>query len=185
MAAPQRDHSLGKGVYYAQRDYQSLTHRLLIWFIDACVLGVGYVLLGMAFVVLFGENTGYAFLATFLLLALTYLVVCKPSKFRTAGYWLTGTEIVDLCGRPPSVFRMAFRTLLLVFVPGYFVFDLMWCGMDRDLQSLRDCVSGTYVVKKGARPIGTGLLHLGFFGVFGFSLMYPRVARTKLNPKKT
>ena len=108
-----------------------------------------------------------------------YLAVLKPSKVRTVGYWLLGCRIVDLRGQKPSILRMRFRSILWVFGPFNLLFDLIWCGIDDDRQSLRDRFVGTCVVRNRAVPIGNGEIHLAYFNAMGYALVFPRVVHPK------
>jgi hypothetical protein len=52
---------------------------------------------------------------------------------------------------------MLFRTLFAVLGPLNALLDLIWLGGDNDRQALRDKLAGTYVIRRGAQPLGTGL----------------------------
>jgi len=174
------DNSLGTGVYFATGDYVGLGRRLVILVIDIAVLGAGVVALDVASSVwLFSEETYGMLNLGGLLLAYLYLTVIKASRLRTLGYRMVGARIVTLKGERPSVFRMTFRLFLWVFGPLNVVADLIWLGVDRDRQSLRDHFAGTFVVKASAAPIGEGPIHLAYVQAFALSLMLPTVTRPR------
>ena len=79
-----------------------------------------------------------------------YLTVLKRTRVGTLGYWLAGLRIVDLHGRPPSLFRMTFRVLFGVICPVTPMVDLLWIASDDGRQPLRDRIAGTSVVRKTA-----------------------------------
>ena len=93
---------------------------------------------------------------------------------------MTGLEIVNLQGTRPSIFPMTLRLLLWIFGPFNLLVDLCWLGADTEQQSLRDCYSGTYVVRNKAEPIGKGPIHLAYYTGLGMTLTYPRVVRPKI-----
>ena len=108
-----------------------------------------------------------------------YLAVLKPSPVRTVGFRLANLKIVNLRGQRPSVLRMTFRLMLWMFGPFNLLFDLMWMGPDADHQSLRDCFSGTCVVRNDALPLGEGPVHLVRYTAMGMAMAYPRVVRPR------
>ena len=114
-----------------------------------------------------------------LLFAYLYLTVIKASRLRTVGYRIVGARIVTLKGERPSVFRMTLRLFLWVLGPLNVIADLIWLGVDRDRQSLRDHYTGTLVVKAAAQPIGEGPIHLAYVQAFALSLMLPTVTRPR------
>jgi uncharacterized RDD family membrane protein YckC len=97
-----------------------------------------------------------AFVAAVFAVFWAYEVVLKRSTVRTVGYRLTGCRIVNLQGERPSLFALTFRSLLWLFGPFNLLFDLLWCGIDDDRQTLRDRFAETCLINEGAMPIGTG-----------------------------
>ena len=180
MAQSKRDRSLGDGVYYAAEDYVSLTQRLIILAIDIAVL-FGVLIVFVTVNNLLYGNTEQLSLPIFWLCLLTfwaYLTIMK-STTGTVGYWSTGAKIVNLRGQPPSIWRMSFRLLLWVLGPFNLFFDLGWCTVDNDRQTLRDRFAGTYVIKRDSVPTGTGEIHLSYYHAMGLTLMFPWVTRPK------
>ena len=173
--------TLGEGVYYATADYAGMCRRVLALAADLGVVVLAWYGLWAALVLFdpspVGNGSPDALPLIWLGLAYLYLVVVKPSRVRSLGYWLTGTKIVTLRGERPSILRMTFRLALWVLGPFNVCYDLIWMGIDDDRQSLRDAFAGTYVVKRNARPVGRGEIHLATYFAFGFTLMYPKVTR--------
>lgn len=174
MPVSQRDHSLGCGVYFKPSDYIGLGPRILIFLVDAVVL---LLLIGGLSWVWFSyfEEIGKAYVALVLLVAWHYQVVLKRSKFRTIGYRLVGVKLVTLRGKRPSLFMLTFRELLWLFGPCNFLFDLIWCGVDVDKQTMRDRFSEICLVRNSAQPAGEGEIHLAYFTAMGYALQYPHV----------
>jgi hypothetical protein len=78
-----------------------------------------------------------------------------------------------------SLPMLTFRSLLWMFGPCNFEFDLISCGIDDDRQTMRDRFTNMCLVNKSAEPIGTGEVHLAYFNAFGYTLAYPHVCHPK------
>ncbi len=178
MATRKRDTSLGTGVYFAANEYVGIMRRVVILVVDLAVLVGVYIGFATLFIAITGDLNG-TFILIYVGFAWAYLTILKASRIRTVGYWLTGSRILNLRGKRPSIFRMTFRVLLWAFGPFNLLFDLLWSGIDDDCQTLRDRFAGTCVVNNHAEPIGTAEIHLTHYNAFGFALMYPRVMRPK------
>lgn len=168
------------GVYYETRDYIGLGRRLLILAIDLAVLGAGWLIVEIISAAGFVSDATYGMLGIGLLLfAYLYLTVVKASRLRTLGYRIVGARIVTIKGERPSIFRMSYRLMLWVVGPLNVIADLIWLGVDRDRQSLRDHFAGTYVIGATATSVGEGPVHLAYFQAFTLSLMLPTVTRPR------
>jgi uncharacterized RDD family membrane protein YckC len=178
MTTRKRDTSLGTGVYFAPDDYVGIIRRVIIMTVDLAVLVGVYILFAAAFIAMADDLNG-TFILIYIAFAWVYLTVLKASRIRTVAYWLTGSRILNLRGKRPSVFRMTFRELLWAIGPFNFLLDLLWSGIDDDRQTLRDRFAGTCVVKRRAESMGTAEIHLMRYYAFGFALMYPRVMRPR------
>lgn len=178
MVIRKRDNSLGRGVYFAPGDYVGTMRRIVILVVDLGVLLGMYLVLATLFMMISGElNTSFKLI--YLLCVWAYLTILKASRIRTLGYRLTGSQIINLRGKKPSIVRMTFRLLLWSLGPFNLIFDLLWSSIDDDYQTLRDRFAGTCVVNNDAKPIGTAEIHLMYYDACGWALMYPRVMRPK------
>lgn len=176
------DRSLGDGVYYDSQDYASFIRRIGVIVIDSVVLVFLSIVLWSTLLVVYDEfgftdDPVRLFSVLAALGVWLYSVPLKRSRFRTVGYRVLGLMIVATKGGPPSLLTMTFRSLLWLFGPFNFLLDLAWLGADTEGQTLRDCYAGTYVVRNGARPIGTAPMHLTRYNGAGLTLAYPRVCR--------
>jgi len=186
MESPNRDSSLGTGVYYAEDDYIGLGKRLLILVVDACVLAIALWVADTLWYSLPPSDTTYTLLSWGLpASAYAYLTVVKASRIRTLGYRLIGAKVLTFRGERPSIFRMTLRLFLWLAGPLNIVMDLIWVGIDEDRQSIRDRFAGTCVVKATAIPIGEAPIHLSYYQAFGLSLMLPTVCRPKISKCST
>jgi hypothetical protein len=94
-----------------------------------------------------------------------------------SGWGLFRLKIVDLHGNTPSILRMTLRFATLFLGPLNLIFDLLWLGGDRDRQTLRDKLAGTYVVKRRATPLGQGAIVWPRYSLLGYMLILPEVRR--------
>jgi hypothetical protein len=83
--------------------------------------------------------------------------------------------LVDLQGNRVSLWRSTCRFLFLFFHLGNCI-DLVLLSHDRNRQTLRDKLTGTYVVRRGARPLGYGPIGYPTYFVAGFSFVFSEVA---------
>ena len=167
--------SLGLGVTYRPSDYAGLLRRLVILAVDAAVLfGVGFFVL---FVWFFfqsatSEPPGWL-LAVWLALILLYLIFVERTTVGTLGHIVAGTQVVNLQGKRPSMVSMALRFSWVVLgplAPLTLLVSLLWLTGERHKQTLFDKVGGTYVIKKGAVPAGTGRQRMMIYDLMGLSL---------------
>jgi uncharacterized RDD family membrane protein YckC len=182
MAIRQRDTSLGTGVFYAQGDYVGIRRRFLIILVDSFVLAVMFSGLATVWLGVIG-GPPMVFTTATIALFWTYEVVLKRSSWRTVGYRLTGCRIVNLQGQSPSLFALTFRSMLcMLWMLGLFnlPFDLMWCGIDDDRQTLRDRFAETCLINERATPIGAGEIHLAYYDIGILNLYYARVTHPKI-----
>jgi uncharacterized RDD family membrane protein YckC len=179
MVQKTRDRSLGDGVYFAADDYVGLGPRVVILFVDTVVL-IAIVWL-LSFVWLsFKDDYTAVFVGLTTLTIWFYVVPLKRSSIRTVGYQLVGAKLVTLQGGRPSLFMLTFRSLLWVLGPFNLLFDLIWCGIDDDRQTMRDRYSYMCLVKNSAQPIGTGEIHVAYCYAMGYNFAYPRVVHPKV-----
>ena len=175
----QRDDSLGDGVYFAPTDYIGAGRRLLILCVDTvtlCMLGWG---LSAVWFDLLGISDG--FICALVVAVWLYLVPLKRSSWRTVGYRVAGAKLVNLRGERPALWLLTLRSMLWLFciAPGNFLFELLWCGVDGDRQSIRDRIANTCLVKNNAMPVGTGEIHLAHYFAFGYLLAYSHVVHPR------
>lgn len=169
-----------EGVHYAPQDYAGIGPRAAILVIDSLV--IFFILAFLAGICGLVPWIFRFYGVAALLVIWLYEVPLKRSSWRTVGYWLLGYKIVTLQGQRPSLFALTFRAMLWMFGPLAMVFDILWCGMEVDRQSMRDCFACTYVVKSRAEPIGIGSIVYTRYFLMGYNLMYPRVKRPDAIP---
>ena len=166
---------LGWGVTYRPSDYAGLLRRLLILAVDTAVLSaVGFFVLFVWF--LFQPAISEPpvwFYVVWLALILLYLIFVERTTVGTLGHIVAGTRIVNLQGKRPSIVSMAVRFSWLALgplAPLVLLIALLWLTGERHKQTLYDKLAGTYVVKKGAVPAGSGRQRVMIYDLLGFSL---------------
>ena len=146
------------GQYYAQEDYAGVFLRWLIILVDGAFLCFAFLI----FIIsarLFGVSSPYAnhlFTAGWYLFCYSYLALLKATPLGTFGYLLAGVKLVDYKGNRPSVVKTTRRFLVIIFVPWNFLLDLNWLENKDARQTFGDRMGETFVVKRHARPIGSG-----------------------------
>ena len=179
-----------RGVYYDSHGYASLVRRVSIEAIDILVvilltfvisITAGTILLPISASATDDATSqralGRVFIITFVVVSILYFVVLKASRFRTLGYKLTGADIVTLEGTNPSLLIHAYRFLFIVLGPLNIALDLFWLGGDKNRQAIRDKFAKTYVIRRGARPAGTGKIVFAPYNFLGSSFIFREVAR--------
>jgi uncharacterized RDD family membrane protein YckC len=178
MAKRRRDHSLGNGVYFAADDYIGLGPRIIISVVDTFVLLVMLWLLAFVWLIILGDYTPLLPLV-YAIAVWLYVVPLKRSKIRTVGYRLTKCRLVTLQGTRPSLWMLTLRSLLWLYGPCTFAFDLIWCGIDQERQSMRDRFSLMCLVRNDARSIGEGPIHLAYYTALSYVVIFPRVVQPR------
>ncbi len=167
------DKSLGHGGRYNAESHPGVIRRALAFLIDLVVIYLNaYILFLLCWMTLeipeiWQQNF---FWPTFL----AYLTILKPSSMRTIGYRVMKLKIVTLQGTKPSVVRMCFRYLLWLLI--HPIPDILWTSADRDGRTLRDCFSGTQVLRADAVSDQDGPIHLSRNFGFCWCMFYPQVS---------
>jgi len=163
------------GVYYRPSDYAGLLRRVVILVVDTAVLlGVGFLVLFVWFFFHLGASgpPGWLLLV-WLALILLYLILIERTTVGTLGYIVASARIVNLQGKRPSIASMALRFSWLALgplAPLIFLVALLWLTGERHKQTLYDKLAGTYAIKKGAVPAGTGRQRMMIYDLMGLSL---------------
>jgi uncharacterized RDD family membrane protein YckC len=163
------------GVYYSEQDLAGLARRSVALAVDLLIV---FFVCGA--VVALGPDAGLPqAVANSLALGLAwlYLAGSKARPVRTVGYRLADVELVDLHGGPVSLWRSTCRFMFLFGGPVNVLLDLIWLTHDPNRQTLRDKLTGTYVVRRGARPIGQGVITYPTYFIATLSFILPEVAR--------
>src|SRR5262245_46433423 len=174
-----RAQELNRGVYYARRDYAGLLRRFLILLIDAVVVGAIF-LVALVSPVILGANEQlgvHLVVVAFVGVSFLYLVILGRTRVGTLGYLLTGVRIVDLRGNPPSVLQMTGRALFSIFGWPSIVLILLWSGGETDRQALHDKLAHTYVIKRGALPMGHGEERYMIYDINGSMWVFCEIRR--------
>jgi len=167
------------GVYYPDVCYIKLSDRIKILIWDGLFLFIIY--LGMLYLFSHISDTMdelYANCSYFMpLVTFCYLAFVKRTNFGGVGYWAIDAKLVDIKGGRPSIFKTVLRSLFLLFGPINLLIDYIWLYDDKNKQTIRDKIIGTYVVRKDAMPCGEGPIYYSKYFMFGWFFMFPEVKR--------
>jgi RDD family len=177
MASP--DRTAMQGAHYRPEDYLGVFRRLLIDIVDLPIAVLLSMLLVAALLAVAPrlEDVDGIGLLVWATVWFGYFVLLKRSTFRTVGYVVARAQIVNLKGERPSVGSLIARLLFALAGPLNFVLDIMWLTGDSNRQALRDKFAGTYVVRRGARPAGTGPVVLRNYMFWGMTFLFREVER--------
>jgi uncharacterized RDD family membrane protein YckC len=103
-----------------------------------------------------------------------YFVVLKRSAL-TLGYRVLGVRIVGLDGQSPSLWNLTVRMMFLFPGPLNYVLDFGWLSGDSHRQALHDKFAQTYVIRKGAAPVGTGKVIYCQYFILGGSFLFREI----------
>jgi len=163
------------GVFYSLSDLAGLGRRSLVLVID---LGIVFAVCGVVVTLVpdVGIPQRLANVVAFAI-AWAYLAGLKAGPAGTLGYRLARVQLVTIEGKPAGLGRSTCRFLFLFGGPLNFVFDLLWLTTDANRQTLRDKLSGTYVVRRGAVPAGNGVIRYSTYFIATMSFLLAEVSR--------
>jgi hypothetical protein len=175
----QSEGTAGAGVYYRGEDYAGFVRRLAILAIDTCVLMIGLTLVIAAFLLPSGRfSVGPDVVGIAMLMwVYSYMAVLKATRFGSVGYLLTGSRLVNLKGKTPSLLATSIRVMFLVVGPLNPILDLFYLGGDENRQTLRDKFAATYVIRRHATPAGSGPIEYVRHFVLGWAPVFREVVR--------
>jgi uncharacterized RDD family membrane protein YckC len=167
------------GVIYDEPDYAGTLLRISIMLVDLIVVIFFYVIAYLIDDYLYDAyytNSFYNAVYIALLISFLYLTLLKASKIGTVGQMVTGTKILNINGKKPSLFSMTYRLLFWVVGPVNFIADLAWVSLNKEKRTLRDSLCNTIVVKKKAIPISNNEIKKIRVMALGFHFLYRSAA---------
>jgi len=170
------------GAYYSPDDLCGIFRRLLILVVDLTIVLLIWVTLLVLSGALGASTPLPGSLAAFGL-AWAYLAGLKAGPRGTLGYRLAGVQLVNLQGRPAGLLVSTYRFLLMLLGPFHLAVDLLWLAGDPNGQTLRDKLTGTYVVRRNARPIGHARLSHPTYFIATLAFALPEVNRPDSKPR--
>ena len=98
---------------------------------------------------------------------------------------MESVRIVGQDGGKPGISSLTLRLLFGVLGPLNWL-DLVWLSGDTHRQALRDKLAGTYVVRKDARPAGTGKIVYRHYEILFYNFLFREVeVETTMTALKT
>ncbi len=153
------------GPVYARRDHAGFIRRTVALALDLAILFAAHLLTGEALAYL-APDTWYdpegwllpevvvTYEFSFWVLAVIYMFGFRLSPFGTPGYRIMRIRYAYAFERGASPLMVLYRAGIAVFLMLFFLLDHLWILFDPHKQAWHDKVSGFYVVKCGAEPIG-------------------------------
>jgi uncharacterized RDD family membrane protein YckC len=164
------------GVYFRREDYASFWRRLIVDFIDAATVGL---VCTIAIIGLWAFVPGNLILIVCVMIFFCHFVLLKRSKGGTLGYRMGGVRIVGLDGQRPGILALTIRMLFMVLGPINYLLDVVWLTSDEQRQALRDKFADTYVVRRGAEPVGSAKVVHRYYYILGYNFLFREVEARK------
>jgi uncharacterized RDD family membrane protein YckC len=154
------------GPIYSRQDYAGFIRRTIALAIDLLILYGLWYAAGEILVLLAPDDwftdEGYlideamaAYYFWFWPPAMLYMLGFRMTTGGTIGYRIVGIRYAYALGGKPPFYLILYRALIAVFLLWFFALDHIWIAFDEHRQAWHDKVSGFYVVKRRAQPIGT------------------------------
>ena len=163
--------SADSGVYFRRDDYASFWRRLAADAVDSTVVAM---LCLLTFAGLW-DVAPKAVLPVCALIFFCYFVLLKRSSKGTLGYILGGLRITGIDGQRAGLVQLTIRLIFMVLGPVNYLLDLAWLSSDDHRQALRDKFADTYVVLRGAVPVGSGRLIHRYYDILGYNFLFREV----------
>lgn len=178
------------GPVYASTDYAGFFRRTAALLFDVLLLILLLFVLLFAAALHTGEEelpskTAVFCTAATLVCWVVYMLGMRMLERGTLGYRLMRIRyqsVVD--GRPPLLARAYRSTLAFVFMFAFLALflDHLWILFDERKQAWHDKMSGFYVIRKKARPIGSTPVQQRVINFMGLTLFVWEPLESTLNP---
>ena len=176
------------GPIYARQDYAGFIRRTLALAFDFLLLLLLYLVVASAWYFLapwsWQTDRAARWISAGLLLAWwAYMMGMRLSMKGTLGYRLLRIRYACMLNEKPTLLAIAFRSvvaaaLMIVF----FAVDHLWILCDKRKQAWHDKLSGFYVVKTRACPLGTTPVVRRVVTIMGLTFMFWEPANDELPP---
>ncbi len=164
------------GPVYARKDYAGFIRRSLALAIDFLLLATFWVisLWGWSFLAPCPWVTERAYAWSYLILLLfsvVYLLGMRLTMRGTLGYRLMRIRYAYMLDQSPGMVMILFRGVAALGLMWIFALDHLWILFDEQKQSWHDKLTGFYVVKSRAQPVGKVRVQRRLVGVMGYSFL--------------
>ncbi len=149
------------GPAFDRKDYAGFWRRNIALFVDFLIFVTVYVCVSEFWYDLVPESWWTVDVAVnvefgLFLFVLAYCFLFRLTRGGTLGYRVVGIRYAHMLGDRPGATGLLYRAAITVFmIWGLFIVDHFWILFDERKQTWHDKVSGFYVVKRKAEPIGT------------------------------
>ena len=164
------------GPVYAAKDYAGFIRRTAALLLDFAILVavLAAIVFGWSFLTSHGfvrPPTYSRVVQVWMVLAAAYMLGFRLLPNGTPGYRLVGIRYAYMMGERPSYLWILGRSLWAVFMFWLLGLDHLWILIDKRKQAWHDKLSGFYVVKRNAVPIGTERIVRRVIGVLGYAMV--------------
>ncbi len=165
-----------RGPIFARSDYAGFFRRMSALLIDAIIV-VAVLVCALAAYEDFQDPyspyppEAFRVVVAWLLFALAYNVGFRLSMYGTPGYRLMRIRYAYMLAGRPGKLWVVTRSLWATFLTFFFALNHVWILFDPRKQAWHDKLSGFYVVKRRANPIGEQRIVRRVIGFFGYNLI--------------
>lgn len=155
-----REGSVRVGPVFAPKDHAGFIRRTLALLIDFVILLACWIAMAVVWQISaeqewISQDTKQGLLLSYLIGCVVYAIGFRLTLRGTPGYRLVGIRYVYMLDEKPGILAVLFRAVAAVALLWGFALDHIWILFDKRKQAWHDKLSGFYVVKKNAQPIGT------------------------------
>lgn len=163
------------GPVFAEKDYAGFIRRMFALAIDLAIMfavlaGVGAACEAVRYPHSPYPHETHRIIVGWLLFALAYNFGFRLSLYGTPGYRLVGIRYAYMITGRPSGLWVVMRSLWAMFLTFFFALNHLWILFDPHKQAWHDKLSGFYVVKRRAKPIGEQRVVRRVIGFLGYNL---------------
>jgi uncharacterized RDD family membrane protein YckC len=146
------------GPAFRREDYAGFIRRTAALLLDICIVLVASALIGAVPMSLYAESWTEAQEAAFsvglfIICFIAYMIAFRLSLKGTPGYRLFRIRYAYMLDEKPTVSILLFRSFVWLVLL-FFAWDYLQILFDEHKQAWHDKVSGFYVVKSKAQPVG-------------------------------
>lgn len=148
------------GPAYKHEDYAGFIRRTAALLFDMIMISLGSIVIGTVCIVIptkpwTEEQEDAVFTFVFAMTFILYMLGFRLSLKGTPGYRLFRIRYAYMLDGKPTVLTLLFRSFVAVVLLLFFALDHLWILFDEHKQAWHDKLSGFYVVRSKARPVGT------------------------------
>ena len=142
-------------VVYDRMDYGGFWRRSFAHVLDLIILGIVFYVIAELVYLITPSKFHLKILVIVPVTFVAYMIGFKIYTCSTPSYRILGMEIVSMNGAEVNVKQRVVRLLSSIFSFLLFYIGFIWIVFDKRRQTWHDKITGTYVIKYGAKPVRT------------------------------